>query len=146
MLEYMVTPHAGVWIEIVHPVEFAKAVVVTPHAGVWIEIIVTMPSEEDKPPVTPHAGVWIEIHQYQPGCTAVRVTPHAGVWIEIAVVTVPSAWYLSPPTRGCGLKCSRPTGRHGGEVTPHAGVWIEMEVEYALPISIRCHPPRGGVD
>ena len=34
--------------------------IVTPHAGVWIEIP-TRPKRRREKPVTPHAGVWIEI-------------------------------------------------------------------------------------
>ena len=33
--------------------------VVTPHAGVWIETV-EVNSLNPKEPVTPHAGVWIE--------------------------------------------------------------------------------------
>ncbi len=33
-----VTPHAGVWIEMIRLGGFPVAICVTPHAGVWIEI------------------------------------------------------------------------------------------------------------
>ena len=39
--------------------------IVTPHAGVWIEIYKTGASAS-LPQVTPHAGVWIEIHCCRP--------------------------------------------------------------------------------
>ncbi len=56
--------------------------VVTPLAGVWIEIgfgravmCATI--------VTPLAGVWIEIHSSVLAQSIARVTPLAGVWIEM---------------------------------------------------------------
>ena len=65
-------------------VEFIKGFfIVTPRAGVWIEIdgyriagyIVN---------VTPRAGVWIEINPVAFGALSLPVTPRAGVWIEIS--------------------------------------------------------------
>ena len=78
----MVTPHAGVWIEIQSPLHIAQAHQVTPHAGVWIEILKAVFTR-----------------------SSILVTPHAGVWIEIVngrmqLLTV----YESRPTRACGLK------------------------------------------
>ena len=60
----LVTPFAGVWIEIEDTGHHYSANSVTPFAGVWIEI------QADRPlrmlsSVTPFAGVWIEIIQYQ---------------------------------------------------------------------------------
>ena len=55
---------------------------VTPHAGVWIEILCVWYLDQ-KSNVTPHAGVWIEII-IKVLCGAYGlVTPHAGVWIEM---------------------------------------------------------------
>ena len=55
---------------------------VTPYAGVWIEII---DSNDDNffSVVTPYAGVWIEIFQQKQARSWEYVTPYAGVWIEI---------------------------------------------------------------
>ena len=57
---------------------------VTPYAGVWIEIIigncVSFP-----PNVTPYAGVWIEIFLAYNDIVCLIVTPYAGVWIEIYI-------------------------------------------------------------
>ena len=55
-----VTPHAGVWIEIISELYLLLSVVVTPRAGVWIEIVITG-SGSLTSGVTPRAGVWIEI-------------------------------------------------------------------------------------
>ena len=56
--------------------------IVTPFAGVWIEIgitwLVVNPGK-----VTPFAGVWIEIVLNQCCGGPGLVTPFAGVWIEI---------------------------------------------------------------
>ncbi len=56
----MVTPLAGVWIEIFNAGVCYGAALVTPLAGVWIEMLadkdILIPGT-----VTPLAGVWIEI-------------------------------------------------------------------------------------
>ncbi len=106
----MVTPLAGVWIEMFTSLtpaascswslplrecglKFneeicpASAASVTPLAGVWIEIEAPGRSRKGKY-VTPLAGVWIEMRRC---CSAIRrgcVTPLAGVWIEIPVCDV----------------------------------------------------------
>ena len=56
----IVTPYAGVWIEIVLIISNVYLHLVTPYAGVWIEIKKELESvcEDD---VTPYAGVWIEM-------------------------------------------------------------------------------------
>ncbi len=59
-----------------------KLAVVTPRAGVWIEIGIICPKIAIKT-VTPRAGVWIEITRQMVYSASVPVTPRAGVWIEI---------------------------------------------------------------
>ena len=101
----MVTPLAGVWIEISSALsEMGEHTTVTPLAGVWIEI--SPPSKPlAKLTVTPLAGVWIEIVLYHLRIRGEVVTPLAGVWIEISALrcpcTLPAA---SHPSRVCGLK------------------------------------------
>ena len=56
----MVTPCAGVWIEIRISNWTAGRCLVTPCAGVWIEIRTLIAGRKGKS-VTPCAGVWIEI-------------------------------------------------------------------------------------
>ena len=56
--------------------------IVTPFAGVWIEIF-TPNSHHDDEDVTPFAGVWIEIRHLRKYINLLLVTPFAGVWIEI---------------------------------------------------------------
>ena len=123
----LVTPRAGVWIEIAYFLASSHWHLVTPRAGVWIEIFLvrllslnlhqSLPVRECglKYPgpipslygqrVTPRAGVWIEIS----GCSRIilkrLVTPRAGVWIEIPA---------------CHCQTTIPC------VTPRAGVWIEI--------------------
>ena len=55
-----------------------KLAVVTPRAGVWIEIGIICPKIAIKT-VTPRAGVWIEITQHKEDRAAVPERPRAGV-------------------------------------------------------------------
>ena len=57
---YIVTPFAGVWIEITLRQRMISVFHVTPFAGVWIEINMT-DIQNAYQGVTPFAGVWIEI-------------------------------------------------------------------------------------
>ena len=56
----LVTPLAGVWIEIHQAMKDMGFTRVTPLAGVWIEIY-TVAGKNLTDDVTPLAGVWIEI-------------------------------------------------------------------------------------
>ena len=102
--EQVVTPLAGVWIEMnqkyrrfyrngslplrecglksTKKSDTCCQIPVTPLAGVWIEIC-----RDNKCRflccVTPLAGVWIEITDTSAGSWQNIVTPLAGVWIEI---------------------------------------------------------------
>ena len=76
---------------------------VTPYAGVWIEIT-SSKTEVTKVSVTPYAGVWIEIMIIQKHILGVFVTPYAGVWIEITNPEPTLDSGESLPTRECGLK------------------------------------------
>ena len=69
-----VTPHVGVWIEILKVTVFAVLFVVTPHVGVWIEIDIIL-SFRSFVLVTPHVGVWIEICQHL--CTVAKQERHS---------------------------------------------------------------------
>ena len=55
---------------------------VTPLAGVWIEISIRS-GKRSNLSVTPLAGVWIEIIHISWISADVPVTPLAGVWIEM---------------------------------------------------------------
>ena len=123
---------------------------VTPFAGVWIEIqdkapgkamtYVSLPSREcglkckysgrsnRRRNVTPFAGVWIEIIQKEFQKELFNVTPFAGVWIEISSNrSIRKAVAVSLPSRECGLKWRfKQSTEHRQDVTPFAGVWIEM--------------------
>ena len=100
----LVTPFAGVWIEISFTSDTYIHHSVTPFAGVWIEIIygaikctcsVSLPSRE----------CGLKYPMFDSFCTALIVTPFAGVWIEIIVCFTEFATMY---------------------VTPFAGVWIEI--------------------
>ena len=62
----LVTPFAGVWIEIMLIVLVVEIVSVTPFAGVWIEITLRIARLPLSHRVTPFAGVWIEIRNVYP--------------------------------------------------------------------------------
>ncbi len=80
--ENIVTPFAGVWIEILKNVMEFIYREVTPFAGVWIEIEKVI-YRKCASFVTPFAGVWIEIPPSVLTSIIFSVTPFAGVWIEI---------------------------------------------------------------
>src|SRR5690606_29132324 len=97
------------------------------------------------------------------------VAPHAGARIETRLERQHSDRFLSPPTRGRGLKlaehrlaprhaevaphagarietpAAKPAGRSGW-VAPHAGARIETSRRTARSSQSRCRPPRGGAD
>ena len=100
----IVTPLAGVWIEISVRSCCPRSFLVTPLAGVWIEIC-----RDNKCRflccVTPLAGVWIEITDTSAGSWQNIVTPLAGVWIEISCTMKRTQHTMaSLPLRECGLK------------------------------------------
>ena len=123
----MVTPYAGVWIEILTVTKKNVNIYVTPYAGVWIEILgmkvydslrQSLPTREcglkfiktsnsrRNILVTPYAGVWIEIQFIIRYTISNDVTPYAGVWIEILGYISKIFENRSLPTRECGLKFS----------------------------------------
>ena len=105
----MVTPYAGVWIEIARINSVFSFNVVTPYAGVWIEMRNSFLTYQQGIYVTPYAGVWIEIQMCKEEKIMIFVTPYAGVWIEILVTSVVFANITSLPTRECGLKYTQIT-------------------------------------
>ena len=159
----LVTPHAGVRIEIAQADCAGTRHPVTPHAGVRIEIVTQTALEWDagSPPtrgcelkyeivrhrlasyVTPHAGVRIEIRSPADISRLSAVTPHAGVRIEIKWTISPRRRRWSPPTRGCELKSETSWEASAEHVTPHAGVRIEIPQRGRLEIRRRSPPTRG---
>ena len=119
---------------------------VTPFAGVWIEIgTLTTTYKIDE--VTPFAGVWIEIIDLITGECLAMVTPFAGVWIEIQKIYF--AYYndASLPSRECGLKYRDFWNIFEFyTVTPFAGVWIEIHSMCRLFCLLYSHSLRGSVD
>ena len=81
-LRQLVTPHAGVWIEMHGHHGVSHHVIVTPHAGVWIEMSNAVPGAiMPKSLPTRECGLkYQRLYVYMP---SVPVTPHAGVWIEM---------------------------------------------------------------
>ena len=106
------------------------AKLVTPLAGVWIEIGLNWGGIL-LATVTPLAGVWIEIYGVQASHPLYSVTPLAGVWIEIISMKQTIVAKLSLPSRECGLKSILKKRFYKMfPVTPLAGVWIEIGFEY----------------
>jgi len=61
--------------------------------------------------VTPLAGVWIEISYIETECYRGIVTPLAGVWIEIPIrLNLLLCVFSSHPSRVCGLKLVKKVG------------------------------------
>ena len=83
----LVTPFAGVWIEIMLIVLVVEIVSVTPFAGVWIEITAVVKAfivSQRSPPSRGCGLKYYEIGEYNLDYV---VTPFAGVWIEIELIT-----------------------------------------------------------
>ena len=100
----VVTPRAGVWIEISRFLLYLITPDVTPRAGVWIEIK-KKSVRKSSSQVTPRAGVWIEICINGIFLDELGVTPRAGVWIEInMILDAVQQGNRSLPVRECGLK------------------------------------------
>ena len=100
--------------------------IVTPFAGVWIEILKKLLVSNRKvkslplrecglksdycqkdgtfQTVTPFAGVWIEMSLCSLDARHCSVTPFAGVWIEIDLLIYKRPLISSLPLRECGLK------------------------------------------
>ena len=122
----VVTPFAGVWIEIViRPLLLSFWITVTPFAGVWIEMAVlavyhpglklSLPSREcglKSPlhcPSAQNRGHSLRGSVDWNAFTAMAkhqdsVTPFAGVWIEIHQIECLTTDISSLPSRECGLK------------------------------------------
>ncbi len=127
-VDFLVTPCAGVWIEMsfncriternlslpVRECGLKSAFYCIPGSNMWslpvrecgLKFLVQYitPSAFH---VTPCAGVWIEIHTHLPCKPNVIVTPCAGVWIEISLLTLSIGLLTSLPVRECGLKSDR---------------------------------------
>ena len=79
----MVTPFAGVWIEIVDLLLQHLNERVTPFAGVWIEITLIATSVMRLPSL-PSRECGLKCHCPDDVIKHLHVTPFAGVWIEIS--------------------------------------------------------------
>ncbi len=142
----MVTPFAGVWIEITPQNSYPEERPVTPFAGVWIEIIpniitissiTSLPSRECGLKSScncagalfasslPSRECGLKFRcLLHPWCL-LYVTPFAGVWIEIPVFGAELITY---------------------SVTPFAGVWIEINWSTGTISATLSHSLRGSVD
>ena len=79
----IVTPYAGVWIEMQTQSKSSVAIKVTPYAGVWIEIFLNQKNLYSGGSLpTRECGLKFGLMLYK---SESIVTPYAGVWIEITV-------------------------------------------------------------
>ena len=99
----VVTPYAGVWIEITNRVTNTHSVSRHSLRGSvdWNRLFVVKWNDFL---VTPYAGVWIEMSVSVSLTVKYLVTPYVGVWIEIQYIRRGRWIYVSLPTRECGLK------------------------------------------
>ena len=113
LVEYLVTPFVGVWIETDPRTSLSFSGSVTPFVGVWIETwknsssLCHMKSHPswvcglklqrneiviDGILVTPFVGVWIETRLYRLPPATPSVTPFVGVWIETHCSSMHQPW------------------------------------------------------
>ena len=120
--------------------------VVTPRAGVWIEIALYAISGGDLL-VTPRAGVWIEMF-FCFGLLPFAVSlPVRECGLKSWRVQGRGGIKMSLPVRECGLKfCSNLRPIWAERVTPRAGVWIEIRISSHFPNTCASHSPCGSVD
>ena len=100
---YMVTPYAGVWIEIIYRYCRNTCDCVTPYAGVWIEIAPCRPFQWSGSSL-PTRECGLKSYKDVSSSSNWCVTPYAGVWIEICLFYTVYVLPESLPTRECGLK------------------------------------------
>ena len=100
---------------------------VTPLAGVWIEIRKT-DLRASAPRVTPLAGVWIEIRSRKSRRRSTSSSlPSRECGLKFALCPACYSLRWSLPSRECGLKWDfRMIDEVIVAVTPLAGVWIEI--------------------
>ena len=123
----LVTPYAGVWIEIIYSFCDFPAVESLPTRECGLKFAVILGAIRKAShslrgsvdwnicviccivliTVTPYAGVWIEIWERTGKLDDDSVTPYAGVWIEICCDPWSYQKGKSLPTRECGLKSYR---------------------------------------
>ena len=119
---------------------------VTPLAGVWIEIILSNRFLAFGECHSPCGSVdWNSKGDF----TYQRkdVTPLAGVWIEIPCSPCGPCTPVSLPLRECGLKfCLLCRSLSDVVVTPLAGVWIEIPQRSPCAREPCSHSPCGSVD
>ena len=89
---HLVTPLAGVWIEIFWPLHLIQRILVTPLAGVWIEIhnqtrLLCLFQKS-----LPLRECGLKYRGYRVLSAENAVTPLAGVWIEIRFLLHVHLW------------------------------------------------------
>ena len=82
VVENLVAPHEGAWIEIRCDLLWLQLLEVAPHEGAWIEMLICLHRQvEYASPLTKGRGLKCRVNG---GVLYVRaVAPHEGAWIEI---------------------------------------------------------------
>ena len=119
---------------------------VAPHAGAWIETADRAIGDLSGR-VAPHAGAWIETSGSSLGCTLNPLSPLTrGRGLKPAVGVRPLASQGSPLTRGRGLKLPmrpRQPRARGSPLKRGRGLKQNLAL---ICLSQACRPSRGGVD
>ena len=104
LLQHLVAPRAGAWIETSCRGSISTSWKVAPRAGAWIETINGVDSITSGK-VAPRAGAWIETLDPKLIVLVHHVAPRAGAWIETVIrVFVRICIVPSLPARERGLK------------------------------------------
>ena len=133
IVDLIVTPFVGVWIETPNNWCKVKQRGVTPFVGVWIETRIAS-SLVDSQKVTPFVGVWIETVRPAYFCIVAVSHPSWVCGLKLAECSEASEKARSHPSWVCGLKLKINIGAyHINNVTPFVGVWIETNHKYRIP-------------
>ena len=120
--------------------------IVTPLAGVWIEILSFLYADAAASTSLPSRECGLKSRRKRRSCTgATGSLPSRECGLKFTVFHVFAGYTLSLPSRECGLKlvpsvCSKCKGT----VTPLAGVWIEIYNRYT-PCYMCIVTPLAGV-
>ena len=100
--------------------------IVAPHAGAWIEMALFLLIAVFSV-VAPHAGAWIEILRCLVNPVLLTSLPMRERGLKCSYAEKRIGKKQSLPMRERGLKfMPQEDGRENGAVAPHAGAWIEM--------------------
>ena len=126
----MVTPLAGVWVEIfrwsLFRISGKGGSLPLRECGLKYSPFLQMGYNCQSLPLRECGLKYLPTPKEAAGCA---VTPLAGVWVEISLGKLLPPWIQSLPLRECGLKSSFGCRfLYRIQVTPLAGVWVEIKI------------------